>query len=866
MINWAKFGIDASKVAGGKTFCPKCHGSRKNKRDRSLSVDLATGVFMCHNHPCDFRGSAMEYKPKKEYVKPTTRLETISKKFIDWFEKRGISNNTIIRLQIAEANEWMPQHEKEVPCICFNYIRNDELTNIKYRGPQKAFKMVAGAELIFYNLDSIKGEKEAHITEGECFAGDVELLTENGWVRFDAYNGEMVAAIDPATKKAHFESPYTFINRDYNGEMVSLHNRRGFKITATVGHDFARFRYEEPKLIKVKHERIRQADLLPISAIIDGPGVNLKDDEIRLFIALSADFSFRKTGDVYGAFKKQRKIDRLRQLFASCGIAVTETIDGRGYTSFFVSRKYALPYWNKMFPHEWLSILSLHQRLMIINELPLWDGNFVPNRFQYEYSSKEKLNADFVQALCHTSGISGSIMRRKNEFGSWYKVSILLNKHYQSYQGIKKEISNYSGKVYCVQVSTGFIMTRHNDRVVITGNCDAATLHECGIYNVVSVPNGASLSSNAKLEYLDNCWQEFEDKEVIYLWTDNDEPGLSLRDELARRFGKERIKLVKYPEGYKDPNEVLMGNKEKNLPPLGKEAILQMKESATDWPLEGIVTMDEMFPVITGWYEQGYPKGARVGVMELDKHLTWVPRQLTVITGIPGHGKDEFTDWILALLATRCGWAWGLCDFEESPAETTTKLMEKITGKSFAVRRDPSYRMTIEDVEHAISIIDQKFFFVNTEEIETDIDSILEKAAELVKKKGIKGFRLNPWNWVEYNRNTQVSETEYISQCLTKIVKFARHYDVHFILIAHTTKMHKDKITGKYEIPTLYSISGSANFFNKTHNGITVYRHYDSDMVEVHWQKVKQSWLGEIGQEVFSYNTFTRQYKSVPGQ
>jgi twinkle protein len=44
---------------------------------------------------------------------------------------------------------------------------------------------------------------------------------------------------------------------------------------------------------------------------------------------------------------------------------------------------------------------------------------------------------------------------------------------------------------------------------------------------------------------------------------------------------------------------------------------------------------------------------------------------------------------------------------------------------------------------------------------------------------------------------------------------------VHFFLVAHTTKILKGK-DGKYEVPNLYSISGSANFFNKTHNGITI--------------------------------------------
>ena len=74
------------------------------------------------------------------------------------------------------------------------------------------------------------------------------------------------------------------------------------------------------------------------------------------------------------------------------------------------------------------------------------------------------------------------------------------------------------------------------------GEIDALSLYEAGVYSVVSVPNGAS-KGNQKMEYLDNCWELFEDKEKIVLFTDNDEAGYSLRDELGRRFG-----LISFPK------------------------------------------------------------------------------------------------------------------------------------------------------------------------------------------------------------------------------------------------------------------------------------------------------------------------------
>jgi twinkle protein len=137
-MNWHKYGIDITKVHGGKGICPKCHDSRKNKNDKSLSVNKETGLFMCHNHPCDFKGCAADkgdniQRIKKDYTRPPERLEKLSPNIIKWFENRGISNDTLLRLKITEAIEWMPGVNKETKCICFNYYKDGELVNIKFR-------------------------------------------------------------------------------------------------------------------------------------------------------------------------------------------------------------------------------------------------------------------------------------------------------------------------------------------------------------------------------------------------------------------------------------------------------------------------------------------------------------------------------------------------------------------------------------------------------------------------------------------------------------------------------------------------------------------------------------------------------------
>lgn len=391
--------------------------------------------------------------------------------------------------------------------------------------------------------------------------------------------------------------------------------------------------------------------------------------------------------------------------------------------------------------------------------------------------------------------------------------------------------------------------------IIVEGEIDTLTLIECGIYNVIGVPNGTPPKGQLKLEYLDNCWADLEKLDKIILCVDNDHPGNFLKEELASRLGKDRCWLIEYPDGCKDPNEVLTK--------LGKKAVIEMINTPRRFPIDGISKMGDIAFEVEGWYENGYPKGASSGLYGIDHMITFPRAGIMTITGIPGHGKDEFFNWVLSGLALNSGWKIGICGFEESASETCTKIAEKITGKSFAFRKDKFHRMQKNEFWQALQFIEDNFFFFNTDEADTSIDGILETAAKLVLQYGIKALMINPWNWIEHAMPTGMNETAYVSLVYSKLSRWSKKHNCFVFVIAHTTKMMKDKGTGKYEIPTLYHISGSANFFNKTHYGASVYRDFETGLVTVYWQKIKQSWMGQIGWSAFTFDTLTRRYSFV---
>lgn len=393
-----------------------------------------------------------------------------------------------------------------------------------------------------------------------------------------------------------------------------------------------------------------------------------------------------------------------------------------------------------------------------------------------------------------------------------------------------------------------------NEAIIVEGEIDCLTLHECGIYNVVSVPNGAAKGGNQKLEYLDNCFQYFTNKTKVILAVDNDGPGNNLRGELARRIGYEKCWQVKYPEGCKDANDVLVKH--------GRDSVVKMISEAIEWPIHGLISMDELYPEVVDYYENGYPKGFKAHIPEFDDFLSFYPGQLTTVTGIPGSGKSEFVDWLMASLTRMHGWSWGICSFECPPAIHVTKLAEKFTDRSFSFRKDPNHRITPNQLEYALAMIDKYYHFINLSMVEITMDGLLKKAEELVLRKGINGLLFDPWNCIEHKYGEE-SETKYVLTCLNKLINFLDKYKVHGFLVAHPTKLNKDKKTGKYEIPTMYSISGSAHFFNRTHNGISIWRDFQSNVVDVYVQKVKWSWLGNLGYCSFYFDKMTRRYLTI---
>ena len=392
-------------------------------------------------------------------------------------------------------------------------------------------------------------------------------------------------------------------------------------------------------------------------------------------------------------------------------------------------------------------------------------------------------------------------------------------KNFKLYKGAEKvfyNINSIIGYEYCV---------------IVEGEMDVLALHEAGITNAISVPNGATLNSN-NLDYLDACIDYFEDKDKIILACDSDDAGLALQTELVRRLGSEVCFLASF-EDCKDANEYLQK--------YGKEKLSERISGARPVPLENVTTFRDIEDEVTDFVRNGFKPGFQVGLENFDDIFSTYTGQFITVTGIPSSGKSDFVDQMVIGYNNNYGWKTAFASPENQPTYLHAhKLMRKHwQGMPTAADIDGDRWNQVAD--HCNS----NYYHIDMERY--TLDSVLRKGAELVKRKGIKCLVIDPFNKV---RDVGGSDdvNRYTMEYLAKIEIFAKKYDVLVFIVAHPTKMYKTQ-DGKIEEPTMYNIKGGGEWYDASYHGILVHRDYEQQTVKAKVLKVKFQNLGENGAE-----------------
>lgn len=420
-------------------------------------------------------------------------------------------------------------------------------------------------------------------------------------------------------------------------------------------------------------------------------------------------------------------------------------------------------------------------------------------------------------------------------------------------------------KFLCEGSPSSFFGIRHikkgDDLVIVEGEMDVLAMAEAGI-RAVSIPNGASMkvtegkldpAEDTKFKFLWSAKEYIDAAKRVIIATDMDKPGEAVAEELARRVGKEKCWRVRFPEGIKDTNEALLKE--------GKEAVKRCIAEAQAWPVEGLYDATHFEDQVWELFDKGLGKGESTGYDTVDEIYTIVPGQVTIVTGIPSSGKSEFIDQIMVNMASNRGWKFGICSFENEPRLHIAKLISKRVGRPFF--KGYHERMTQHEYEAAYSFVQDHFAFVHQDDGGlANLDSILDRLRIAVLRYGIRGAVVDPYNFISRDTRNS-SETEWISDMLTKVKAFAMGHGVHIWFVAHPTKLQRNA-DGRIPVPGGYDISGSAAWFAKADCGLTVHREKDDPHVgQIHIWKCRFSWVGKQGQTNLIYDIATTRYREM---
>ena len=384
----------------------------------------------------------------------------------------------------------------------------------------------------------------------------------------------------------------------------------------------------------------------------------------------------------------------------------------------------------------------------------------------------------------------------------------------------------------------------HDYVVIVEGEMDTLSFMDSKVDSVVSVPNGATLN-RLNLDYLDNCIEYFEDKSKIILAVDKDEAGENLQKELIRRFGAEVCFTIDFGN-YKDANEYLLG--------YGGSMLKRLVDQAAPVPLENVITLNDIDDELQEFIEEGFKPGYQVGLDNFDSIFSTYTGQFITVTGVPSSGKSDFVDRMVVGYNLKYGWKTAFASPENKPTFLHAhKLIRKIGGWM------PSKEdINTEKWNTVTEIINDNFYFIENERY--DLDSVLNKGAELVKRKGIKCLVIDPYNKVKMKGAEKMSIPDATMEYLTRIEAFAKKHDVLVIVVAHPTKMYK-KEDGTMDEPTMYSIKGGGEWYDASYHGLLVHRDYNNKSVKVKVLKVKFQNLGENQAEAhFKWNHLSGDY------
>lgn len=411
--------------------------------------------------------------------------------------------------------------------------------------------------------------------------------------------------------------------------------------------------------------------------------------------------------------------------------------------------------------------------------------------------------------------------------------------------------------------------------IMVEGEIDVLTLVDIGLeedYGIVSIDQGAGkigADMGKRLECISRCYRQVNAIQEWIICTDGDPAGEWLAKCLIDRLGDHRCKKVTYPKGRVDVNEMLTVkniDRDANI-----QSITDMIKNAKWVKAKGIIELDEdQTNVMLQYYDEGLPTGKKLGWPCLQGQFSFLAGDMTLIHGIPSHGKGTWVRQMALDQSNRYKAKWAVFAPEDMPPYLFYEdLCHAYIGKT--TMKDKPGRATKSEFITAMDFVREYFYLIYPESDDNgkmpipNNEWINEKIYSLKVKHGVNGFIKDPWNQIYHSYSGR--EDEYLSEELSKEKLYCSSFD-YSIYVAHPRTQKRMPKDEKWPAPTPYDLSGGSMWYNKIDNIGCVHRPNNDDdddkAVDIIWQKIKKKKLvGRGGSSTLMYDWKSNRYFDI---
>lgn len=337
----------------------------------------------------------------------------------------------------------------------------------------------------------------------DCFDDETEILTNEGWKFFAELNrNEKVMTLNQSNFKIEYQKPTAYIDEHYDGKMYSV-NSKSIDLLITPNHKLPVVTRKNKSEIKLKTieeiSKLKTPDcIIPKNGIWVGGKINdiiINETEFNAndFIAfigiyLAEGCCNNYTNRISVSQNNGEKKDKIKNLLLNLNLSFCEHKIG-----FDINNPDLFDYCNCLGKYAWgkhipliIKQLSSDKIQIFLDWFLLGDGTIHKEQRIY-YTTSKKL-ADGIHELILKCGKSGKLNEKKIYNDNYsiingraiigkrplYEIIEKKSKYCHFYQPNKCksyiEQTQYSGKIYCVEVPNHIIYVRRNGKSTWSGN------------------------------------------------------------------------------------------------------------------------------------------------------------------------------------------------------------------------------------------------------------------------------------------------------------------------------------------------------------------------------------------------------------